>query len=66
MLEIALHFDSFRNIQLMEQGLYKLRISLKDHKRFAVPYKYASKPVTSDYDLIGTVDPAWVKAAESD
>ena len=42
LIEILIHFNSFRNIELFNQGLYQLRTKVyyseKNFKYFALPY----------------------------
>ena len=42
-VEFSLHLDSFRNIDLFHQGLYKLRISIQKGQEFSYPYNIVSK-----------------------
>jgi len=48
-VEIALHFESFRNIDLFHQGLYHLKTRLYrndgDQRLFAIPYGHFTCPV---------------------
>jgi pimeloyl-ACP methyl ester carboxylesterase len=46
LLEVALHVESFRNIDLFHQGLYCLRCTLLMKDKLACPYNLASTPTT--------------------
>lgn len=42
-IEFSLHIDTFRNIDLFHQGIYKLNISLSKNSESAYPYNFISK-----------------------
>lgn len=45
LLEVALHIESFRNIDLFHQGLYSLRCTLSAKDKLACPYNLVSTPI---------------------
>lgn len=51
-VEVALHFESFRNVDLFHQGLYHLKTRLYrddgDQRLMAIPYAYSTCPVTAE------------------
>lgn len=42
-IEFSLHIDTFRNIDLFHQGIYKLNISILKDSVYAYPYNFISK-----------------------
>jgi hypothetical protein len=51
-VEVALHFESFRNVDLFHQGLYHLKTRLYrddgENRLMAIPYAYSTSPVTTE------------------
>mmetsp|Transcript_107020 Transcript_107020/g.301090 ORF Transcript_107020/g.301090 Transcript_107020/m.301090 type:complete len:771 (-) Transcript_107020:149-2461(-) len=51
-IELALHFDGFRNVDLFHQGLYHLKTRIYredgDQRVFAVPYGYIASPLQAE------------------
>jgi len=51
-VEVALHFESFRNVDLFHQGLYHLKTRLYrddgEQRLMAIPYAYSTSPVAAD------------------
>ena len=44
-IELLLHLDTFRNIELYYQGLYKLKLKLHQHVASSSPYEAQLEPV---------------------
>lgn len=49
-VEFSLHLDSFRNIDLFHQGIYKLNISITKNSSSAYPYNSVSKYIQTSED----------------
>ncbi|OMJ71010.1 hypothetical protein SteCoe_30882 [Stentor coeruleus] len=54
-VEFSLHLDTFRNIDLFHQGLYKIRASIQKNTVFAYPYnnlsRYSSQVLTDPHNI---------------